>query len=115
MCTVIILRTKIRKLDALKRFRHLHLGTCQFLFQYTVFYSCVVILIGGVHMALHIVYDKHVGDLLSLCVHSYLYCTLAQIKLKGKTQDNIRWGSYYPPLAQKSPPHSHNLSLNKTC
>ena len=40
------------------------------------------------------------GDLFSLCVHSYLYCTLAQIKFKGKTQYNIRWGSHYSPLAK---------------
>jgi len=56
-----------------------------------------------------------VGDLLALCVHSYLYYTLARIELKGNTQYNIMWGSHYPPLAQKSSPHSHNPSLNKTC
>ena len=59
--------------------------------------------------------DKHVGDLFSLRIHTYLYCTLAQIKLKGNTQYNIRWGSHYPPLAQKAPPYSHKPSLNKSC
>ena len=54
-----------------------------------------------------------IGASHSLCVHSYLYCILAWIKLKDKAQYNIRWESHYPPLAQKSPPHSHNPSLNK--
>ena len=65
-------------------------------------------------MTLHIAYDKHVGDLLALRVHSFLCCTLARIETKGKTQHKIRWGSHYPPLTQKLPPHSHNPSLNKT-
>ena len=26
------------------------------------------------------------GDLLTLCVHSYLYCTFAQIEIKDKIQ-----------------------------
>ena len=104
--------TKIQKLNALKQFRHLHLGTCQFSFQYVVFCSYVVV-IGGVHIALHIVRTNTSVIYLFFCVYSYLYCTLAQIKFKGKTQNNIRWGSHYPPLAQKSPPHSHNPSLIK--
>ena len=55
-------------------------------------------------MALHIAYDKHVGDLLALCFYYFIYCILARIEIMDKTQHNIRWGSHYPPLAQKSPP-----------
>ena len=52
-------------------------------------------------------------DLLALCVHSHLYCTLARIELKGKTQYNIRWESHYPRLAQKSPPTHTTQALIK--
>jgi len=55
------------------------------------------------------------GDLLALRLHSYLYCTIARIEIKGKTQYKIRWESHYPSLTQKLPPNSHNPSLNKTC
>jgi len=48
-----------------------------------------------------------------LIVTIALYLHTCTIYFKDKTQNKIRWGSYYPFLAHKPSPSMHNPSLTK--
>ena len=66
-----------------KMVRHLHLGMCQFSFQYTVFYSCVVVILTEVYI-LHIV-RTNTWVIYSLCVFILIYIAhLHELNLRAK-------------------------------